>query len=133
MPGHWTFLLLALFGVLLYAVVMPSMMVPQIEVTNTHHKVIMTLTSGHGHLTGSKAQLPDSSRSRSRRQMALRDAQRHAASALSNKETQQKLKCQKFWGSELEHGECDRAVASAAGWRNSGAQVTSLLGIHVEH
>jgi hypothetical protein len=127
MPGHWTFLLLALCGVLLYAVVMPSMMVSQIEVTNSQHKVIVTLTSGHGRLTGSKTQLPGSSRSHSRREVMLLDAQQQAASAMSNKQTEQGLTWQKFWGSELEHGEYNSAVASVQAMaRGLPAAVTSL-------
>jgi hypothetical protein len=130
MPGQWTFLLLTLCGVLLFAVVMPSMMVSQIEVTNTHHKVIVTLTSGHGRLTGSRIQLPGSSRSR--RELTLGDAQQQPAAAAPSKTAEQGLTWQKFWGSELEHGECSCQCSRL--WRGphaalTGAQVTSLLGM----
>jgi hypothetical protein len=125
MPGHWTFLLLGLCGVLLYAVVMPSMMVSQIEVTNSHHKVVVTLTSGHGRLTGSKSQLHDSTKSHSRRELALKDPPQ-----LPKKQPEQGLSWKKFWGTDLERGECSSFPYSAAEVQSSKGLQASLAVCH---
>jgi hypothetical protein len=82
MPGRWAavFPLLSLCGVLLYAVVMPSMMVSTIEVANSQHKFAATLTSWHNspaivRLTG-KSQLRGNKRSRLHQELSLMTAWR---------------------------------------------------------
>jgi hypothetical protein len=126
MPGHWTLVLLGLCGVLLYAVVMSSMMVSQIEVTKSHHKVLMTLTSGHGRLSGSN-QLPGSTRGHSRKELALKEPQQQR-----RKQPEQKITWEKFWGTNHERGECQKRAISrrqdTAGLQQKGiAGVTSSL------
>lgn len=101
MPGHWTILLLGLIGVLLYAVVMPSMMVSQIDILDAHHKVVVTLASDRARLTGSKAQLPGSSTS-SRRELTFKGPQQQPSEP-----PELGLTWQRFWGTDLEQGGCN--------------------------
>uniref|UniRef100_A0A383VNV2 GT23 domain-containing protein n=1 Tax=Tetradesmus obliquus TaxID=3088 RepID=A0A383VNV2_TETOB len=101
MPNHWTVLLLSVCGVLLYAVVMPSVIMSNIEVTNSNQKVIVTLSSGHGRLAGSTAQLAGSTSSTSRRKLSQKEPRLRPQQVLTQ---QQKtgLTWVEFWGTDYE-------------------------------
>lgn len=109
MPNHWTLLLLGICAVLLYAVVMPSMILSTIEVANSHHKVLVTVTAVHGHLAGSTTQPAGSTSSTSRRGLSMKEPRPRPQQVLNQQHTSG-LTWAKFWNTALEPGECSISV-----------------------
>lgn len=103
MPSHWAILLLSVCGVLLCAVVMPSMMMSQIEFTTSHQKVVVNLPSGRSHMAGSKPRLDGSTRGHqwlySKQELSLQEPQQQP-----KQQPERYLTWETFWGSDFEHG-----------------------------